>query len=410
MKDRYVAQLDPTFTPLKVIEEAARCLLCHDAPCSQACPAQTQPDRFIRSVYFRNFKGAAQTIRENNALGAVCARVCPTEKLCEAGCSRSSIDEPIKIGKIQQYVTDFEQSTGMKVYAPGNKKLGKIAIVGSGPAGLQAAVSLNQLGYDVTIYEKEAQAGGWLRYGIPEFRLSNTIVDQEIDRIKETGVTIALGKEAGKDITLEQLKKDNLAVLVAVGFSYGNVLPMFENNARVETAVDFLADAKTKQGKINVPKTALIIGGGDVAMDAATTLKAVGCESVTCVAREEFNEFLASKHELEIARSMNISIIDGFTPVQVKDNEVTFEHVRQKNRLSVVAEKIILAVGQRAQLDGFAPVTHERNIVQTKQYQTNDPQVFAAGDIVQGDKTVVYAVKTGKEAAKAIHQYLQGGK
>lgn len=163
----YLDELIPAFTPLLAIKEASRCLLCHDAPCSRGCPAQTDPGKFIRSIYFRNFKGAAETIRENNALGAVCARVCPTEKLCQAECSRSGIDKPIDIARLQRFVTDFEQQTGMQVYQPGSKTLGKVAIVGAGPAGLQASVTLTHLGYDVTLFEKEAQIGGWLRHGIP---------------------------------------------------------------------------------------------------------------------------------------------------------------------------------------------------------------------------------------------------
>lgn len=172
----YQAELIPAFTPLLAIKEASRCLLCHDAPCSQSCPAETDPGKFIRSVYFRNIKGAAETIRENNALGAVCARVCPTEKLCQQGCSRSGIDTPIDIGRLQRFVTDFEQQTAMQIYQPGRKDKGKVAIIGAGPAGLQASVTLTNLGYDVTLFEKEAQPGGWLRHGIPEFRLPQKVL------------------------------------------------------------------------------------------------------------------------------------------------------------------------------------------------------------------------------------------
>lgn len=154
-QQNYLDELTPGFTPLLAIKEASRCLLCHDAPCSQDCPAQTDPGKFIRSIYFRNFKGAAETIRENNALGAVCARVCPTEKLCQRGCTRSGIDKPIDIARLQRFITDFEQQTAMQIYQPGSKTHGKVAIIGAGPAGLQASVTLTHLGYDVTIYEKQ---------------------------------------------------------------------------------------------------------------------------------------------------------------------------------------------------------------------------------------------------------------
>ncbi|EFK6674835.1 NAD(P)-dependent oxidoreductase [Escherichia coli] len=459
-QQNYLDELTPAFTPLLAIKEASRCLLCHDAPCSQACPAQTDPGKFIRSIYFRNFKGAAETIRENNALGAVCARVCPTEKLCQSGCTRAGVDAPIDIGRLQRFVTDFEQQTGMEIYQPGTKTLGKVAIIGAGPAGLQASVTLTNQGYDVTIYEKEAHPGGWLRNGIPQFRLPQSVLDAEIARIEKMGVTIKcnneIGKtltleqlkaenravlvtvglssdsglpqsvldaeiariekmgvtikcnnEIGKTLTLEQLKAENRAVLVTVGLSSDSGLPLFEHSD-VEIAVDFLQRVRQAQGDISIPQSALIIGGGDVAMDVASTLKVLGCQAVTCVAREELDEFPASEKEFTSAQELGVSIIDGFTPVAVEGNKVTFKHVRLPGELTMAADKIILAVGQHARLDAFAELEPQRNTINTQNYQTRDPQVFAAGDIVEGDKTVVYAVKTGKEAAEAIHHYLEG--
>ena len=230
-QQNYLDELTPAFTPLLAIKEASRCLLCHDAPCSQACPAQTDPGKFIRSIYFRNFKGAAETIRENNALGAVCARVCPTEKLCQSGCTRAGVDAPIDIGRLQRFVTDFEQQTGMEIYQPGTKTLGKVAIIGAGPAGLQASVTLTNQGYDVTIYEKEAQPGGWLRNGIPQFRLPQSVLDAEIARIEKMGVTIKCNNEVGNTLTLEQLKaelSENTALVsvMAANNEIGTIQPI----------------------------------------------------------------------------------------------------------------------------------------------------------------------------------------
>lgn len=404
----YLDELSSAFTPLLAIKEASRCLLCHDAPCSQDCPAHTDPGKFIRSIYFRNLKGAAETIRENNALGAVCARVCPTEKLCQRGCSRSGIDNPIDIARLQRFVTDFEQQTAMKIYQPGSKTLGKVAIIGAGPAGLQASVTLSNLGYDVTIYEKQAQPGGWLRHGIPEFRLPQSVLDNEISRIVEIGVQIKCNSEVGEQLSLEQLKAEYRAVLITVGMSEGAMLPLFKQAKNVEIAVDFLQRARQAGGEIAVAQSALIIGGGDVAMDVASTLKILGCPSVTCVAREELAEFPASEKEFSSAQALGVSIIDGFTPVDVAGNKVTFKHARLPGALTLEADHIILAVGQQAQLDAFAASQPQRNHIDTQGYQTSDPVLFAAGDIIKGDKTVVYAVKTGKEAAQAIHHYLEG--
>lgn len=206
--------------------------------------------KFIRSIYFRNFKGAAETIRENNALGAICARVCPTEKLCQRGCTRSGIDKPIDIAQLQRFITDFEQQTAMKIYQPATKTRGKVAIIGAGPAGLQASVTLSNPGYDVTIHEKQAQPGGWLRFGIPEFRLPQSVLDLEIARIVEMGVTIKCDCEVGNTIAVEQLKAENRAVLVTVGMSYGSTLPLFDEADNVEIAVDFLQRVRQAHGDI----------------------------------------------------------------------------------------------------------------------------------------------------------------
>lgn len=402
MKKDYRQEYELPFTPLTVIHEASRCLLCYDAPCSKACPAKTDPAKFIRSVRFRNFKGAAETVRENNALGSICARVCPTEKLCRQGCSRSGIDRPIEIGKIQRYITDFEDACGMKILKKGAKNLGKVAIVGSGPAGLQAAATLTELGYDVTVFEKNKKLGGWLRYGIPEYRLPSAVLDKEIARIADMGVTFITNKEIQD---LQPLKKEFRAILLAVGASYGNTLPLFAN-ATVELAVDLLAKIKDCGGKIAVPQNALIIGGGDVAMDVATSLKLLGSKNVTVVAREQAFEFPASKKELNDARECDVSVIDGYTPVAVNGNKVTFKHVALDAELTIKADKIILAIGQISGVDKL--INAEKGIVHTVNYQTEDSRIFAAGDIISGDKLVVSAVRYGKEAAHAIHEYLGG--
>lgn len=405
MKKDYLTEYELALTPLTVIHEASRCLLCYDAPCSKACPAGTNPAKFIRSVRFRNFKGAAETVRKNNALGSICARVCPTEKLCQKGCSRSGIDRPIEIGKIQRYVTDFEDACDMKILHHGTKELGKVAVVGSGPAGLQAAATLTELGYDVTVYEKNAKLGGWLRYGIPEYRLPSDVLDHEIKRIADMGVTFITNHEV-KD--LEVLKKENKAVLLAIGASYGRMLPMFENNPYVSLAVDELAKIKENKGEVEVKDNVLIVGGGDVAMDIATSLKLLGSKNVTVVAREQVFEFPASVKEYKDAHENNVSIIDGYTPIEVDGQKVTFKHVALDNTLTIKADKIILAIGQMSNVEVFDQITSYKGIVDTKNYQTSDEKIFAAGDIVKGDKIVVAAVKYGKEAALAIHEYLGG--
>ena len=408
MDSKYIKE-DVGFDGLTVTEEAARCLLCHDAPCSKACPAGTNPDKFIRSVRFRNFKGAAETIRMNNALGAVCARVCPTEKYCQKGCSRSGIDRPIDIGRIQRYVTDFEEANNMEILEkkPSNGK--SVGVVGSGPAALQAAATLVMLGYAVDVYEKEKVLGGMLRL-IPEYRLPNHIVDKEIERIEKFGVNFHTGVEIGHKVSMDELKAKHDAVLVAPGYSYGKMLPLFDNNKKVVKAVDFLKEVKAKGGKVSVPNNVLVVGGGDVAMDVVTTLKLLGVENVTDVVYEEFKEFKASKKELEGAQKLGVTIIDGYVPVAVEDGKVTFEHRVIKAKVEVEADLIVLAVGQIPVVAGLGLDLVKNEVNEGRPYITKDPKVWVCGDIAHSayDKTVVGGVRTGKEVAFYIDATIGG--
>ena len=406
MTKKYSQELVQGYTMSTVMEEAQRCLLCHDAPCSNACPAGTDPAKFIRSVRFRNFKGAAETIRSNNALGAACARICPTERYCEQGCSRCGIDKPINIGGIQRFVTDFEEQCGMKVLERGPANGKKIGIIGSGPAGLQAAATPLQLGYEVDIYEKGAKAGGFLRTGIPEYRLPDAVVDTEVARIAELGANFLYCREVGKDVSMEELKEKYDAVLVAVGIGRPQMLEMFEGNPYAVPAVTFLAEVDERQGEVELPDNALVIGGGDAAMDVSATLKLLGVQNVTTVTRKELSDFRASKVELETARAQGVTIVDGYAPVAVEGKVVTFRHRRLNSELKIEADKIILAVGQSTDADQLGlPIV--KNEVDFDGFQA-DGKVFVAGDIAKGDKTAVWAVRKGKAAAYAIHNFVGG--
>ena len=408
MDSKYVKE-DIGFDGLTVTEEASRCLLCHDAPCSKACPAGTNPDKFIRSVRFRNFKGAAETVRMNNALGAVCARVCPTEKYCQKGCSRSGIDRPIDIGRIQRFITDFEEANNMEILEKKAQNGKSVGVVGSGPAALQAAATLVMLGYAVEVYEKEKVLGGMLRL-IPEYRLPNHIVDKEIERIEKFGVKFHTGVEVGHKLPLEELKAKHDAVLLAPGYSYGKMLPLFDGNDKVVKAIDFLREVKTKAGKVSVPNNVLVVGGGDVAMDVVTTLKLLGVENVTDVVYEEFKEFKASKKELEGAQKLGVTIIDGYVPTAVEGTKVTFEHRVIKAKVEVEADLIVLAVGQIPVVAGLGLELVKGEVNEGRPYATKDPKVWVCGDIAHSayDKTVVGGVRTGKEVAFYIDAAIGG--
>ena len=408
MSKKYQNEYESSYTPRLVMEEASRCLLCLDAPCSSSCPAGTDPAKFIRSLRFKNVKGAAETVRINNILGAICARVCPTERYCQAGCSRSGIDKPIDIGGIQRFITDFEDSLGMDIIEVKENNGKKVAIIGSGPSGLTAAAELAKEGYNVTIYEKEAKAGGYLRYGIPEYRLPNSIVDKEIDRIVKLGVDIVLNCKVGEDVSFDQLKKENDAVIVAIGASQGKTLPLFENNKRVVKAVDWLKKVKSKKGNIKVPDNVLVIGGGDVAMDVVTSLKLLSCPHVTDVVYEQFAEFRASKKELKNAQEEGVTIIDGYVPVSTaRGGIVKFKHRIIPAELKIKADLIILAVGQESDAANL-PITLEKGEVNVKGCQIPDTNIFFTGDIGHGEKTVVYSVRLGKETACEVNKFLGG--
>lgn len=410
MSEKYQEEYEVGFTPRLVMEEASRCLLCLDAPCSSSCPAGTDPAKFIRSLRFKNVKGAAETVRINNILGAICARVCPTERYCQEGCSRSGIDKPIDIGRIQRYITDFEDALKMDILEVKESNGKKVAVVGSGPAGLTVAAELAKDGYQVTIYEKDAKAGGYLRYGIPEYRLPNEVVDKEIKRIVELGVDIVLNTKIGEDVKIEQLRKENDAVILAVGYSEGKMLPMFENNRKVIKAVDWLKKCKDKKGKVKVPENVLVVGGGDVAMDVVTSLKLLGCPHVTDVVYEQFSEFRASKKELNNAQEQGVTIIDGYVPVAVaRGGIVKFKHRVIPAELKVKADLIILAVGQVPNVDNLG-VNLEKGEVNARGCRVPDTNIFFAGDIGHGEKTVVWGVRSGKEVAFEVKRFLGGKK
>ena len=401
MSEKYLKEYEAGYNPKLVMEEASRCLLCHDAPCSQACPAGTDPAKFIRSVRFKNYKGAAETVRVNNILGSICARVCPTERYCQQGCSRSGIDKPIDIGRIQRFVTDYEDCLKMDILEakPLNGK--KVAVVGAGPAGLSVAANLRLDGFKVVVFEKEAKAGGYMRYGIPEYRLPTAVVDKEIKRIEKLGVEIVLNHPVED---LKALQKEYDAVVVAVGHNKGKMLPIFVGHRYVKTAVEFLKQCKSKKGNIKVPDNVLVVGGGDVAMDVVTTLKLLGVKQVTDVVYETFEEFKASKKELQGAQAEGVSIIDGYVPVSLKGKTVKFTHRYIPAELKVKADLIILAVGQytEAGLLGL-------EVNKLQEVTKVEGNLFTCGDISLGnEKTVVYSVRNAKEVAYKVKKYLGG--
>ncbi len=421
IESTYLAEAVSGFTPRTAMEEAARCLLCHDAPCSQGCPAGTDPGKFIRSIRFRNVKGAAETIRENNILGGSCARVCPYDRLCEEYCSRCGIDRPIQIGKLQRFAIEQEKLFGMEILkAADTKKSQKVACIGAGPASLAVAAELAKDGYGVTVYEANKKAGGMISYGITPARLPQEVVDHDVAQVEKLGVKFVYNTKVGKDIKFEDLQKDFDAIFVGVGLWAPKVPNIPGKDLKgVRSAVDYLKGARENDGKGFDPgKKVIVIGGGDVAMDCASTAKLLGAE-VAIWYRRTIGEAPANMSEIQYVTELGVPMTNNFAPKEIIGNakgEVEYMVFSgREGRLDgaeakVTADTVVFAIGQAAEdFTGVLPVEVDEKggIVVKNNCITSVDGVFACGDITNGGKTVVEAVAAGKVAAYEISRYLE---
>ena len=398
LKLAYGMEKSTGFNYRLAMEEASRCLLCEDAPCSKGCPAGTDPAKFIRSLRFKNIKGAAETIRENNPLGGSCAWVCPYDRMCEEECSRCGIDKPIQIGKIQRYLVEEEQAMSAKFVGAGKKIGKKVALIGAGPASLACARELAIAGVDTTIFEKQAKAGGVLRYGITPTRLPDRVVDFDIELIKELGVKFEFGKEI-KFEDIAKLKNDYDAVFVGVGLWDSKKVNIEGCELKgVESAIDFLFKARTGEIK-ELPGRVVVIGGGDVAMDCATTARQLGSEKACICYRRSIEEAPANIDEISFVREMGIPIYTGFAPEKIcgENGRVTglvAKGMKDDNEMTLKADMVIFAIGQE-------------QVEEYKDFVAGDG-VFSGGDALHGvGITVVESVCEGKEAAYQILDYIR---
>ncbi len=399
-------------TPKIAMEEAARCLLCYEAPCSKSCPAGTDPAKFIRSIRFRNVKGAAETIRENNPLGGICARVCPYDTLCEKACSATKIEKPIRIGLLQQFAIQQEKAYQMKILQVSNdKKNKKIACVGAGPASLTVASELARAGYEISVFEKEAKAGGMLTYGIAPVRLPQEVIDYDIEQIKNLGVNFVFNKNPSK----EELDKFD-AVFIGIGL-WGDKLPNIEgiNLENSFSAVKFLKKFRTDNTEFVNDKKVIVVGGGDVAIDCAVTANIYGAKDVRIVYRRTLEEATGNMREFVHALKRGISITTTMAPIAVRGNgkveAVEFEGFKNKNdRMTLSADIVVFATRQGSEANNLDFISDE-NLTEIGLIKTEKSNVsgkyFAGGDVVYGGKTVVEAVRAGKEAAASIMKYLE---
>jgi glutamate synthase (NADPH/NADH) small chain len=427
----------------QALTEASRCLECKEPKCVQGCPVDVDIPSFIKLIKEKAYQTAIDKIKEKNNLPAICGRVCPQESQCEKLCILGKKAEPVAIGRLERFVADWQLSNGNRDIKPIPKKEARVAIIGSGPSGLTAAADLALLGYKVTVFEALHTPGGVLVYGIPEFRLPKSIVEQEIDNIKKLGVEVKTNMVIGKINTVDELLTSGYdAVFIGTGAG----LPYFmnipgENLNGVYSANEFLTRTNLMKAylfpvyltPIRIGEKVAVIGAGNVAMDSARTALRLGAKESYIVYRRSEKEMPARLEEIEHAKEEGVKFRLLTSPVEILGNENGWVKamICQKYELGPPDESgrrspvpiegslsempidtVIMAIGQGPnplvpQTTPDLAISRNGNIIVDKASgRTSKPGVFAGGDIVTGAATVIQAMGAGKTAAQAIHEYL----
>ena len=427
----------------QAITEAHRCLDCKNPTCVKGCPVNINIPGFIKQLELGNVQGAAEVIKESSTLPAICGRVCPQEKQCEAQCIHLKMGkEPVAIGYLERFVADHSaEAMGNGLLSEAAAKGKKIAVVGSGPAGLAFAGDMAKLGYQVTVFEALHKLGGVLRYGIPEFRLPNEVVDREIDGLRRLGVTFQCDTIIGKTLSIDNLKEQGFEGIF-VGSGAG--LPRFmnipgENLNGVMSCNEYLTrvnlmGAATKDNDTPMlrAKKVMVVGGGNTAMDAVRTAKRLGAERAIIVYRRSEEEMPARIEEVRHAKEEGVEFMTLHNPIEYHANEqgrvaeavlqvMTLGEPDESGRRSPVVvegktvtlpvDLVIVSVGVSpnplipSTVEGLE-ISKKGTIVVNEQMQSSLPMLFAGGDIVRGGATVILAMADGRKAAQAMHEYL----
>ena len=412
--------------PHEVKVAADRCYFCHDAPCVTACPTDIDIPLFIRQISTGTPEAAAKTIFDMNILGGMCARVCPTEDLCEQACVREMAEgKPVEIGRLQRHATDTLMMQDVHPYSRADSTGKKVAVVGGGPAGLSCAHRLAVLGTDVTIYDARPKAGGLNEYGIAAYKSTNEFAAKEVEWLLSIGgITIENNKALGKDINLDELGHDFDAVFLGVGLGGVNALDIGGcDKLGVSDAVAFIEILRQTSDLSTIPigRNVVVIGGGMTAIDAAVQSKLLGAEQVTIVYRRGREAMSASRYEQDLAAKHGVKLMFNVQPKRLHGNGAVamleLEYTADKNgylettgeTLHLSADQVFTAIGQTLKTNAGLTLKG-RKIAVNNAGRTSRAGVWAGGDCASsGDDLTVTAVAEGRDAAMDIHKTLMKG-
>ena len=416
--------LHAPYTAHEAAVAADRCYFCHDAPCVTACPTSIDIPLFVRQIATGIPRAAAKTIFDQNILGGMCARACPTETLCEQACVREAAEgKPVEIGRLQRFATDALMARGGHPYERAAPTGRRVAVVGAGPAGLACAHRLAMRGHAVVLFDARAKAGGLNEFGIASYKTVDRFAEREVDwLLRVGGITVELGRRLGGDLSLGGLARDYDAVFLGIGLTGVNALGVDGDGAEnVADAVDFIADLRQADDLAALPvgRRVVVIGGGMTAVDAAVQSRLLGAEDVTMVYRQGRDRMSASPFEQDLATSRGVRIVTSARPVRlVADGLVReVEFVRTEDvpdgfrdtgeTFRLPADQVFKAIGQTLERFASGLALAGRKIRTAGPGRTSRPGVWAGGDCVaDGDDLVVTAVAQGRDAAEDIHTAL----
>ena len=416
------------YNTTQALVEANRCLYCYDAPCITACPTSIDIPKFIRRIANDNVKGAAKAIFDSNILGMSCARVCPVEVLCVGSCVYNDAEvPPIQIGKLQRYATDTAFEEEWQYYSAGEDTGKKIALIGGGPASISAAHRLRRNGHQVTIFERDQQLGGLNTTGVAPYKMKADRSLTEVDWILSIGgIEVQTGIDIPRDRSWESLREEYDALFIGFGLGRDRYMDIENSDAEgIYGAVDYIAKMKLGLVDVSSVKRAIVVGGGNTAIDAVRELVGIGIDHVTMVYRGDEQKMSGYHHEWLEAKKENVKaswrsqpkayvaqdgVVKGMTCVKMDENKAEIAG----SEFGISADLILLAIGQEKQgslLTGLPGIEIEwGKVVVNEHGETGCPGVFAGGDCINGGKEVVNAVADGDKAAKAINRYVTGGK